>query len=141
MIKAGNSGATVINASLGGYGDSAVLRDAVTQLYDQGIPVFAAMGNDRSSTPFFPAGYPQVISVTALDQPGQVASYANVGTQPDAAAPGTVLVTYNGRTYLVQGTSASTAIATGMAAGIADTTHAAWSQVIQSVEKNLAVPK
>jgi hypothetical protein len=141
LITAGNTGATVINSSLGGYGDSSLLGDAVKQLSDHGITIFAAVGNDASSNPFYPAAYPQVVSVTALADPGKIASYANIGITPDAAAPGTVLVTYNGQTYVVQGTSSATAIATGVAAGIADMTHASWSQVVPTVEKNLPVPK
>ena len=139
MITAANRGATVINASLGGYGDTPLLRDAVTQLANHNIPVFAAVGNDGSSTPFFPAAYPQVISVTAVER-GKVASYANVGTQPDAGAPGSVVFSYNGQTYASRGTSVSSAAATGFAAGLADSTCAPWSQVIPSIEKTLAVP-
>jgi hypothetical protein len=141
LVQAGNKGATVINASLGGYGNSSLLSDAVSLLSDHGIPIFAALGNDASANPFFPAAYPQVISVTALGNPGQIASYANHGSTPDAAAPGTALVPYNGQTYVVQGTSTSTAITTGVAAGVADSMHTPWSQVIPIVEKNLPVPK
>jgi len=139
MILAGNRGATVINASLGGYGDSPLLRDAVRQLAQANIPVFAAVGNDGSSTPFFPAAYPEVISVTAVER-GKVASYANVGTQPDAGAPGTVVFSYNGLTYGSRGTSVSSAAAAGIAAGLADGSCAPWSQVIPAVQKALAVP-
>jgi len=139
MILAGNRGATVINASLGGYGDSPLLRDAVRQLAQHNIPVFAAVGNDGSSTPFFPAAYPEVISVTAVER-GKVASYANVGTQPDAGAPGTVVFSYNGLTYGSRGTSVSSAAAAGIAAGMADANCAPWSQVIPAVRKALAVP-
>jgi len=140
LITAGNKGATVINASLGGYGDSPILRDAVQQLALHNIPVFAAVGNDGSSTPFFPAAYPEVISVTALERGGKIASYANVGTQPDAAAPGAVIFSYNGLIYGSQGTSVSSAAATGVAAGLADSTCSPWSKVIPAVEKSLAVP-
>ena len=139
MITAANRGATVINASLGGYGDTPLLRDAIGQLSAHNIPVFAAVGNDGSTTPFFPAAYPQVISVTAVER-GQVAAYANVGVQPDAGAPGSVIFSYNGQTYGSRGTSVSSAAATGVAAGLADATCAPWSQVIPSLEKTLAVP-
>lgn len=139
MILAGNHGATVINASLGGYGDSPLLRDAVQQLASHNIPVFAAVGNDASKAAFFPASYPQVISVTALER-GQVATYANVGTTPDVAAPGGVIFSYNGLTYGARGTSVSSAAVTGIAAGLADANCAPWSKVIPAMEKNLAVP-
>lgn len=140
LITAGNKGATVINASLGGYGDSPILRDAIQQLALHNIPVFAAVGNDGSNVPFFPAAYPEVISVTALARGGQIANYANTGTTPDAAAPGAVVFSYNGLVYGSQGTSVSSAVAAGMAAGLADSTCAPWSKVIPAVEKTLAVP-
>jgi len=140
LITAGNKGATVINASLGGYGDSSILRDAVQQLAQHNIPVFAAVGNDGSNVPFYPAAYPEVISVTALAKGGKIASYANTGIQPDAAAPGVVVFSYNGLVYGSQGTSVSSAAATGIAAGLADSTCAPWTKVIPTIEKTLAVP-
>ncbi len=140
LITAGNKGATVINASLGGYGDSPILRDAIEQLALHNIPVFAAVGNDGSNVPFYPAAYPGVVSVTALSRAGQIATYANTGTQADAAAPGAVIFSYNGLIYGSQGTSVSSAVAAGMAAGLADSTCAPWSKVIPAVEKTLAVP-
>lgn len=139
MILAANKGATVINASLGGYGDSGLLRDAVKQLAAHNIPVFAAVGNDASRSAFFPAAYPEVISVTALER-GQVAPYANLGTTPDVATPGAVLFNYNGMTYGARGTSVSSAAATGIAAGLADANCAPWTTVIPAIEKNLPVP-
>lgn len=140
LIDLANRGATIINASLGGYGDTPLLRDAVQQLAAHNIPVVAAVGNDGSTQPFFPAAYPQVISVTAVER-GKIASYANLGTQPDAAAPGAVLFSYNGQVYGSRGTSVSSAVATGVAAGTADANCAPWSQVIPSLEQRLAVPK
>jgi hypothetical protein len=141
LITAGNRGATVINASLGGYGDSTILRDAVQQLALHNIPVFAAVGNDGSNVPFYPAAYPEVISVTALERGGKIASYANTGTQADAAAAGAVIFSYNGLVYGSQGTSVSSAAAAGVAAGLADSTCAPWSKVIPIVQNTLAVPK
>lgn len=139
MILAANRGATVINASLGGYGDSPLLRDTVKQLTTQNIPVFAAVGNDASKNAFFPAAYPEVVSVTAIER-GQVAPYANIGTKPDVATPGAVLFNYNGLTYGARGTSVSSAAATGVAAGLADANCAPWTAVIPAIEKNLPVP-
>lgn len=140
IMKAVNSGATAINLSLGGYADVSVLRDVVQQAAALGIPLFAAVGNDGSNVPFYPAAYPGVVSVTALSRAGQIAGYANTGTQADAAAPGAVIFSYNGFIYGSQGTSVSSAVATGVAAGLADSTCAPWSKVIPAVEKTLAVP-
>lgn len=69
VAKGGNElykhGATVINLSLGGYGESQVLYDVTKFVTDQGVPIFAAVENDASDRPFFPASFPQVNSVTA----------------------------------------------------------------------------
>lgn len=140
IMKAVNGGATAINLSLGGYQDVAVLRDVVQQATALGIPLFAAVGNDGSNTPFYPAAYPGVVSVTALARGGQIAAYANTGTQADAAAPGAVIFSYNGFVYGSQGTSVSSAVAAGVAAGLADSTCAPWSKVVPAMEKTLAVP-
>lgn len=135
-----NRGATALNLSLGGYQDVAILRDIVQQTVARGIPIFAAVGNDGSNTPFYPAAYPGVVSVTALSRAGQIAGYANTGTQADAAAPGAVIFSYNGLVYGSQGTSVSSAVAAGIAAGLADSTCSPWTKVIPAVEKTLAVP-
>ena len=139
MVTAANKGATVINASLGGYGYSPILCDVIQQLSARGIPVFAAVGNDASKVPFYPAGCPGVVSVTAIER-GKIAPYANQGTQPDVGAPGQVLFNYNGFVYGSRGTSVASAAATGVAARLADANCAPWSSVIPAVEKGLPVP-
>lgn len=140
LIVAGNKGATMINASLGGYGDSPILRDAVAQLSQHKIPVFAAVGNDASNIPFFPAAYPDVISVTSVDRSGNIAPYANTGVTPDVAAPGAVIFSHQGLTYGSQGTSVASAAAAGVAAGLTDASCAPWAQVLGALQKSLAVP-
>jgi subtilisin family serine protease/fibronectin type 3 domain-containing protein len=81
-------GARVINMSLGGYGDSAVLRDALMAAYSNSVLV-AAAGNDgvcvgpgrcpdgKNGMPFFPAAYSFVIGVEATDSVGGYASFSN----------------------------------------------------------------
>lgn len=54
--------------------------------------VIAAAGNDSSSDPFYPAAFPWVISVGALDEKGQVAEYSNYGCWVDVWARGSNLV-------------------------------------------------
>jgi serine protease len=139
MITAANQGATIINASLGGYGNSPILSDTTRLLASKKIPVFAAVGNDASNQPFYPAADPYVIAITASER-GRLAAYANVGTAATIAAPGTVVFSYNSQTYISQGTSVSTAFASGVAAGIADANCAPWSQVIPLLQKNMPVP-
>ncbi len=54
--------------------------------------VVAAAGNDSSDQPFYPAAFPWVISVGALDEEGFVADYSNFGEWVDVWARGTNLV-------------------------------------------------
>jgi hypothetical protein len=122
IVKAVGSGANVINLSLGSPGESAVLHDIIQQVKQSGIPMFAAAGNDASPQPFYPAAYPETISVTASSQ-GQLASYANYGSFINLIAPGSGVVYFGGSAYLVSGTSTSAAFMSGRTAALADANH------------------
>ncbi len=137
IIQAVNSGANVINLSLGSSGDSQFLHDTITAVAKRGIPIYAAAGNEPVTTPTYPAAYPEVVAVTASDPNGQIASYANRGSFIDLMAPGNDVVPYNGQSYFVQGTSTSTAFASGMAAGLADASHACADQAQSLLVKSL----
>jgi hypothetical protein len=139
VVQAVNNGATVLNLSLGGAGDSTTLSDLLKSVSDRGIPIFAAAGNQPVTTPFYPAADPGVIAVTAVDQ-GQIASYANRGSFVDLAAPGSSVVYLGGQPYLVQGTSASAAYVSGAAAGLLDSTHRSWLQIQPVLARTFAVP-
>ncbi|MCG8592035.1 MAG: S8 family serine peptidase [Proteobacteria bacterium] len=80
--------ADVINMSLGGPGFSQSFQDAITAVRAAGVTVVAAAGNDSSSTSFYPAAYPGVISVSATARNDALASYSNFGPTIDIAAPG-----------------------------------------------------
>ena len=134
-----DKGATVINLSLGGAGDSSILDGVIQQAIAAGIPVFAAAGNQPVSTPTYPAATPGVIAVTAL-QNGQIASYANFGSFVDLALPGTSVVYFGNQAYLVQGTSPATANATGMAAGTKGATGWNWAEIDAKMLQKFPVP-
>jgi hypothetical protein len=104
----------------------------------QNIPVFAAAGNQPVTTPFYPAAYPEVTAVTAVDN-GQLASYANRGSFVSLGAPGTSVVCYSGADYFVVGTSASSAYASGVAAGYMDSTGNSVSQMQSFMQSNFGV--
>src|SRR5207248_1107610 len=115
-----NSGATVINLSLGSAGDSQFLDTVIKNAAAQGVLFFAAAGNEPTTAPSYPAALPEVIAVTAGTPGGSIASYANRGDFVDLASPGTAIVSFNGQNFLVVGTSTSTAFASGVAAGMGD---------------------
>jgi thermitase len=135
-----NHGATVLNLSLGGTADSAILDNVIQQALGQGIMIFAAAGNQPVNTPTYPAAIPGVNAVTALGSPGQLASYANYGSFVDMALPGTSVVYLGSQPYMVQGTSASTAYATGVAAGAKGINCLPWSQIQGAMQKRFPVP-
>ena len=139
--KAVDGGATVLNMSLGGPNDSLVLADLLKKVGALGIPVYAAAGNQPVTTPTYPAAEPGIISVTALLQRGQLAPYANYGAWVDLALPGASVVYFNGQPWGVQGTSVSTAYATGAAAGNRAATGFSWAQIIASMQQRFAMPQ
>ncbi|WP_164887202.1 S8 family serine peptidase [Hahella sp. KA22] len=80
--------ADIINMSLGGAGFSTALGVAVQDALNAGVIVVAAAGNENTSSPFYPAAYPGVISVSAVGSDGLKAPYSNYGSAVDVAAPG-----------------------------------------------------
>jgi hypothetical protein len=118
ITAAVNNGANIINLSLGGTGDSQFLHNLIQQVTAQGIPIFAAAGNDASAEKFYPAAYPEVTAVTAGSN-GKIASYANYGNFVDVMAPGSSVVHLNNSAFLVSGTSTSTAVISGFTGGLA----------------------
>jgi hypothetical protein len=113
-----NKGANPINLSLGSNSDSQILSDLIAEGVQKGIVFYAAKGNTPVSTPFYPAADSGVTAVTALDRSGQVASWANEASIPAVGALGTVPVSFNGQTFVVQGTSPATAIVSATAASL-----------------------
>ena len=83
-----SSGSHVINLSLGGPGDTQVLRSAVSAADAAGSLVVASAGNDDSFTPSFPAAYPQAIAVAAVGPTLGRAPYSSMGSHVEIAAPG-----------------------------------------------------
>ena len=115
-----NAGATFLSMSLGSSGDSSVLDAVVAQAASDGITMFAAAGNTPTGEPYYPAADSGVYAITALGQsvvgqPAELASYANTWDDPTMMAlPGTGEFNYDGESWVVQGTSTSTATAAGV---------------------------
>ena len=109
ILLAVDQGARVINMSLGAYGDSNILRQAVKHAHDHGVVLVAAAGNDGAGQVAYPAAYDGVLAVAAVDALGQPAAFSNYGPQIDIAAPGVgVPVAWTGDQFAsVSGTSFS----------------------------------
>lgn len=137
-----NAGDNPINLSLGSSDDSPAMDSLINQAKQDGITVFAAAGNTPTDSPYYPAAASGAIAVTALSQPGQLASYANYWNDPTMIAlPGTGEFGYDNQFWTVQGTSASTALATGVFSGNS-AAHPGWpsQQIISAMETRFQVP-
>jgi thermitase len=114
-------GAKVISLSLGGPATN-TLRAAVKSAWAggarDGSVVVAAAGNDGNSAVDYPAGYPEVVSVAAVDDSRTHAWFSNANDDVEVAAPGVdVLSAKLGGGYVREsGTSMATPHAAGAAA-------------------------
>jgi subtilisin family serine protease len=146
IIFAVQHGAKVINASWGGSQYSQSLHDAISYANDHGVVFVTAAGNESANndvTPSYPAldRLPNQISVAAVDQSGNLASFSNYGPKTvDLAAPGVnILSTIPGGFASYSGTSMSTPYVTGVVALVASI-HPTWS-ASQLVHQVLATVK
>lgn len=85
-----DQGAHIISMSLGGK--IGLLADGYQALYDRGILVIAAAGNDGAPVINFPAGYSSVVSVAAIDSAEAVASFSTFNPDVEVAAPGVAVL-------------------------------------------------
>jgi hypothetical protein len=112
------NGARIINMSFVGTHDP-VLQQLLDAANRKGIVVVAAAGNGGPDAPAaYPAAYPGVIAVTAIDQSDARYAHANRGSYITVAAPGVDIlapVEQGGHAY-VSGTSFAAAYISGIAA-------------------------
>ncbi|MFT4176734.1 MAG: S8 family serine peptidase [Luteolibacter sp.] len=120
MLAAMDEGAEIVNLSLGSYEDSPLLADAIWMAQERGIVVVAASGNDGQERAAFPAAYPNVIGVGAVDARGEQLEFSNFGDYLSLTAPGyQVNVAWPGNRYVrLSGTSVSAPLVTGAIAAV-----------------------
>jgi hypothetical protein len=95
---AADHGATAINISgsaplaKASDADVTALTRAISQAFNAGAVVVVPSGNDGSQEPSSPAALPHVLTVGATDLGGNRATFSNVGSWVDLAAPGSAVV-------------------------------------------------
>ncbi len=81
-------GVRVLEIDYGTETPSSLLERAVQAAYDAGVFMVAPAGSDGVSEVLYPAAYPEVVAVSALNGEDDLASYSNYGPDVDVAAPG-----------------------------------------------------
>ncbi|MCL2585115.1 MAG: S8 family serine peptidase, partial [Streptosporangiales bacterium] len=129
-------------------GDDPSLRGVIEYALQHNVVVVAAAGNDKPAQsghpaekgPFYPASYPGVLSVGAVDSTGALAPFSDRHSDAGVTAPGTdVTSTFpgpSGDTYRAeQGTSFAAPFVSGLAALIiARDPGLTAAQVVQRIE-------
>lgn len=115
ILAAVDSGAQIVNCSMGTTENNPLIEDAVLYAHDHNVLIVAASGNSEQSEASYPAAYPSVISVGAVDARGEHLDFSNYGTYLSLTAPGYAINTaWPGNRYArISGTSASAPIVTG----------------------------
>ncbi|MHB9034759.1 MAG: S8 family serine peptidase, partial [Anaerolineae bacterium] len=128
-----NHGAKVINLSLGSIYPSQSIYNAVIYAYNSGVVIIAAAGNcgdisysvngcDYQDQTVYPAAFPGVLAVAAIDNYGYQASFSSAGNWVAVTAPGDPIFssfpwdTGVGRFKSISGTSQAAPHVAGLAA-------------------------
>ncbi|MGH2920264.1 MAG: S8 family serine peptidase [Solirubrobacteraceae bacterium] len=138
-------GAKIISMSLGGPG-ATTLANAVAAASQNGSLLIGSAGNGGSATPNYPAAYPQVVSVAAVDRRGAHPAFSTANADVELSAPGVdVLSSWLGGGYFTaSGTSMAAPHAAGVAALIAAKNPsggpAAWRATLGAAVDDLGAP-
>lgn len=145
MVYAADSGARILNLSLGGEDYSTTLAEAVSYARERGCLLAAATGNDSGAV-LYPAANGGVLAVVATDRWDRRWSGSNHGSEVDVAAPGVdIYSTILNNTYLsASGTSTATPHVSGLAALVwsvkPDLTNDEVARVITETVRDLGTP-
>jgi len=116
IIWAADNGARIINLSLGTTADAVTLRNAVDYAYSKGCAIFAATGNESSSSVCYPARYANVMAVGATANGKVRVSWSNYGDGINVVANASYnTTTPTGDYKAVSGTSFSSPQVAGLA--------------------------
>lgn len=87
-----DNGANVVNMSLGGSQSSVTEKNALQRIYDQGVLLIAAAGNDGNTAHSYPASYDSVMSVAATDTHNDHAAFSQATDQVEISGPGVAIL-------------------------------------------------
>lgn len=146
ILAAVDAGAQIINISMGSYGATAVLANAIDYASNEGVVIVASAGNDGAAQLTWPAADPRVVSVGAVDALEQQVYFSNAGAQLKITAPGYGIdaAWLAGERVSFDGTSASAPLVAGAIAAIISSTPGttaaqAWS-ILQQYTSDGGVP-
>jgi subtilisin family serine protease len=88
MLDCAAAGANVVSMSLGGSAASQIESRVTERLAANNVLVIAAAGNDGTTAVSYPAGFPDVVSVAAVDSTKTKASFSQSNDDVELAAPG-----------------------------------------------------
>jgi subtilisin family serine protease len=148
ILAAVDAGAQIINCSMGTTVDNPLIEEAVLFARDHGVLIVAAAGNSEQAEASYPAAYPSVISVGAVDARGEHLNFSNYGTYLSLTAPGyEVNTAWPGNAYTkMSGTSVSAPLVTGSIAatmsngnGVTMTANAA-AEIVMNQADEAGIP-
>lgn len=130
----------VINLSLGGTSDFALIRVAIENAISRGVVVVAAAGNSGlGAAPSYPAAYQGVIAVAATTESSRIATYSNEGNYIDVAAPGSDILSswpFGSGYARLSGTSMASPQVAGLVALLLDQDVAA-TTIVDRIKSNV----
>jgi len=140
----------VLLLGLGIPGNNPIFIDALDKFREKGILPIAPIGNDRYGKARFPANYPNVLGIGAVDSQGKIPNFSGStlysGThqffKPDFVAPGVDILSahYKGGFKKRKGTSMAAAFVAGLAALLFQAQPNASPQEVEYALKNSCDP-
>ena len=112
----------IINMSFGSFNSNKGIEDSIDNALKHNITVVAATGDYGNQDALFPSNLDGVVSVRAKDVQGETWEFSNTALTDVLATPGVEInsLTLNNETIKLNGTSHSTAIASGYIALLRD---------------------
>ena len=116
------AGAKIASMSLSMPTPSEITGRVFQHYYENDLLVIAAAGNEGDNSHAYPASFPHVVSVAAVNEEGHVASFSQYNDQVELAAPGVLIkstFTANDGTEFMYRELCGTSMATPHVSGVA----------------------